>query len=68
MLEVTLNGSEERDITRTPRKGGISTSCQGTHIPELKKKRGGGEVSEVEHMAGMDKKSFSSFARGLVNP
>ena len=44
MLEVTLNGPEEREITLTLRKDCISTSCQGTHIPERrinKEKKGG---------------------------
>ena len=49
MLEVTLNGPEEREITLTLRKDGISTSCQATHIPERrisKKKKRGGRVQK----------------------
>ena len=70
MLEVTLNGPEEREITLTLRKDGISTGCQAAHIPErrISKKKKGGQGSKVDHIVGMNEKSFSSLARGWVNP
>lgn len=67
VLEVmVLNGSEERKITSTWRIDDISTRHQGMCIPHTRRSRRKG-VQKGSTGWGMDRKSFSSFARVEVN-
>lgn len=58
MLEVILERIRGVRHYSDSKEGGISTSCQGTHIPERRISKKKKEGPEVDHMVGMDEIIF----------